>query len=440
MLVPLILDLQNAVVTPPVILVNPVNQSTVVGSTASFAVVATGTGLSYQWTKNGGNIAGATSSTYVTPAEVLADNGALFACVVTNSAGSVTSTSATLTVTSSGGGTPTVVTPTTAISYETRALIDRAYGRCRLRPEQITDEMIDRAKWNLYLILSDMSNTGTPVWCLQKTLLSLTQGQPLVTLPVGTVDVRNAYLRTQGNITPDHGPTIGTTYLTWDFSLTGAQNVNTLGLYFPGTPPTAITVQTSPDNSTWTTVTTQNTWGTTAGLYWYDLAGSSQAIYWRATAAATSTSTSVQPTTVYLASNLSEIMMARLNADSYESYPNKAFQGRPLQFWLDRQLQPVMNLWPTPDAASALLPLVVYRQRYIADVGTLPQVIEVPQYWYESITWKLAANLSWDTPEVDPKLCPALEAKADSMMRLAWAQDRDKAPIQLQYGIGVYTR
>jgi len=132
-------------------------------------------------------------------------------------------------------------------------------------------------------------------------------------------------------------------------------------------------------------------------------------------------------------------MMARLNADSYESYPNKAFQGRPLQFWLDRQLQPVMNLWPTPDAASALLPLVVYRQRYIADVGTLPQVIEVPQYAYESITWKLAANLAWDTPEVDPKLCPALEAKAESMMRIMWNQDRDKSPINLQYGIGVYT-
>jgi len=61
--------------------------------------VASGTApLSYQWQKNGTNISGATGSSYATPATKTSDNGSTFAVVVSNSAGSVTSASATLTV------------------------------------------------------------------------------------------------------------------------------------------------------------------------------------------------------------------------------------------------------------------------------------------------------------------------------------------------------
>ena len=319
--------------------------------------------------------------------------------------------------------------------FETRALIDRAYGRCRLRPEQITDEMLDRAQSNLYLILGDMSNTGTPVWCLQKQLMTLVQGQPALTLPVGTVDVRNAFLRTQGTLTPDVGPVISSGSITFNFSLNGAQLPNSIGITWTAAP-IGLLLQTSPDNSTWTTTVTVPVASST-GLQWIDTEGSSQAIYWRLIPSGAGT---ISASAVTLGYQLSEIMLARINADSYEAYPNKAFQGRPLQFWLDRQLVPIMRLWPTPDAASALLPMVVWRQRYIMDVGTPPQVIEVPQYWYEAITWKLAANLAWETPEVDPKLPMALEAKAEAVMKNTWNQDRDKSPISFQYNLRSYTR
>jgi hypothetical protein len=62
-------------------------------------VTATGTApLSYQWRKNNAHIKGATSASYTTPPTTTADNGASFKVVVSNSAGSVTSNSATLTV------------------------------------------------------------------------------------------------------------------------------------------------------------------------------------------------------------------------------------------------------------------------------------------------------------------------------------------------------
>jgi len=64
--------------------------------------VANGTApLSYQWQKGTTNIQNAISSSYTTPATTSADNGSQFRVVVTNAGGSVTSSSATLTVTAS---------------------------------------------------------------------------------------------------------------------------------------------------------------------------------------------------------------------------------------------------------------------------------------------------------------------------------------------------
>jgi hypothetical protein len=83
----------------PSITTQPASQTVTAGQTASFSVAATGTvPLSYQWRKNGTAISGATSSSYTTPATTSADNGAQFTVVVTNTAGSVTSNAATLTV------------------------------------------------------------------------------------------------------------------------------------------------------------------------------------------------------------------------------------------------------------------------------------------------------------------------------------------------------
>jgi hypothetical protein len=83
----------------PSITTQPTNQSVAVGHTATFSVVATGTApLSYQWQKNSTTISGATSASYTTPVTVLSDNGTMFSVIVSNSAGSVTSSQATLTV------------------------------------------------------------------------------------------------------------------------------------------------------------------------------------------------------------------------------------------------------------------------------------------------------------------------------------------------------
>ena len=102
----------------PAITTQPAAQSVTAGQTATFLVTATGTSLKYQWKKGGTDIAGATSRTYTTPATSMADSGAVFTVVVSNSVGSVTSNSATLTVTAAVV-VPVVVAP--AISTQPAA-------------------------------------------------------------------------------------------------------------------------------------------------------------------------------------------------------------------------------------------------------------------------------------------------------------------------------
>jgi hypothetical protein len=83
----------------PTITTQPISQTITSGRTATFSVAATGTApLTYQWTAKGAAISGATSASYTTPATTASNNGSTFSVTVSNSAGSVTSNNATLTV------------------------------------------------------------------------------------------------------------------------------------------------------------------------------------------------------------------------------------------------------------------------------------------------------------------------------------------------------
>ena len=96
---------QKITVEKPSIGKQPQNASVKAGEQATFTVAATGTDLKYQWqiNRNDGNgfadIAGADRASYTTSAVDKNCNGYKYQCVISNSAGSVTTNAATLTVT-----------------------------------------------------------------------------------------------------------------------------------------------------------------------------------------------------------------------------------------------------------------------------------------------------------------------------------------------------
>jgi len=120
----------------PSIAAQPADQAVAAGQTATFTVGAAGTSpLTYQWQKSGAAIGAANGASYTTPAAALTDSGAVFSVVVSNTAGSVTSRSAKLTVTAAAGGAPAITTqpaPQTIVAGQTATFSVTATGAAPL--------------------------------------------------------------------------------------------------------------------------------------------------------------------------------------------------------------------------------------------------------------------------------------------------------------------
>lgn len=102
----------------PTIAAHPQNASVPVGAPATFTVSASGTPpLAYQWQRDGADLPGATAAGYTLAAAALADDGALFRCVVTNAFGSATSNPARLGVTPDLAPTAVITLPAPGALY-----------------------------------------------------------------------------------------------------------------------------------------------------------------------------------------------------------------------------------------------------------------------------------------------------------------------------------
>jgi hypothetical protein len=93
-----------------------------------------------------------------------------------------------------------------------------------------------------------------------------------------------------------------------------------------------------------------------------------------------------------------------------------------------------------PNSGADTSQLVLWVQRYIMDVGTMTQEIEVPQRWYEAIVSMLAAKMALEILEVDAGMISMLDAKAERALYVAQAEERDNSPMMIAPNIAVYTR
>lgn len=318
-------------------------------------------------------------------------------------------------------------------TFNTRRVIEHAARRCKLPAQSLSAEHVDIANDNLYLLLSALANEGAPLWCIQKTIYPLYEGQGYITTYSGTVDILNANLRWLQEVT-------GTDTATATSNVTEFQTptaVSTVGIYWSAAS-APIEFARSNDGLTWTIIQAEVPNASDGEWSWYDLGSSVPASYFRVRA----TSGTLDFSQIYLGNTPTEIPLARLNRDDYTNLPNKTFQSnRPLQYWLDRQsLSPVMNLWPVPNATATVMQVVVWAHRHIMDVGTMTQELEVPQRWYEAIVSMLAAKLAMEYAEVDPQLIPVLDAKAQQALYIAQQEERDNSPLNIAPSIGAYTR
>jgi len=352
--------------------------------------------------------------------------------------------------------------------FNTGKLIDRAFGRSQLAPQKITPEYIAIAQDLLYLALSTLASKGVALWAVQKVVLPIYDAVQDVLAPLGTVDVLNANLR---NITQLQLPAPGIIYTSsaggvaanaFDNNLATACTQTApngaLTVQFPGagqpvvfgilpnaTGTWSVAIQTSTDGITFTPIYTNTALAAITGQWqWIDVQGIPEAgvLYVRLQA---SGGTTLNVTEFVTGAAPQEIPIAKINRDNYSNYPNKWFQGRPLEFWYNKSIpQPTLTLWPSPQLQFTFSQIVLYVQRYVQDVGTLTQTIEVPQRWFLAILTRTAKELMFMIPEIakgmsDTDKAALLQEDKDRWAE-GWASETDSSPVMMRPNIRAYTR
>lgn len=336
-------------------------------------------------------------------------------------------------------------------------LIEFAFRESGKAAEEQTPQYVNGARQALFYILQNASNRGVNLWMLKSILLGTQTNQSVLTLPEGTIDVREANWRYI--ITPQISAALPTTnvnainlfsqtlsgYATsaaapnnwFGASYSAGQRIIQAGFNSYGAATYNFVFETSEDGVTWVLRQTLPE-VTLADKEWYyfQVDPTPEHIYYRLRETVATTFSLRQISFSY---TQQDIPLARLNRDDYWNLPNKQFTSqRSLQYWMDRQIVPQMYLWPIPDNDFQVFQLVIETE--LQDVGTLTDSLYVPNRWLAAIQAQLSHKVALQLPGVDLARITYLEGQAKEWLRQAEDEERDKSPIYLTPNISYYTR
>ena len=118
--------------------------------------------------------------------------------------------------------------------------------------------------------------------------------------------------------------------------------------------------------------------------------------------------------------------MDRIGRGEYLNLPNKTDQGRPSQFFVDRQINPVVYLWQTPENSTDQI--IYYRLVRIDDADDYNNTFEVPFRFYPCLVSGLAYYLS---VKFAPDRTALLKSVYEEEFSRAATEDRDRASLRL---------
>jgi hypothetical protein len=119
-------------------------------------------------------------------------------------------------------------------------------------------------------------------------------------------------------------------------------------------------------------------------------------------------------------------ILTPISRAEWTSYPNKQDQATPSSYYLDRQVSPILTLWPTPD--NSYQTLVFNQSQQIMDVTSMNQNINIPQMFMEPVISALAARMAF---KFAVERYPTLQAMADQSFELARVEDTEKVPLRI---------
>ncbi len=124
---------------------------------------------------------------------------------------------------------------------------------------------------------------------------------------------------------------------------------------------------------------------------------------------------------------ITDYEVERISRGEYATLPNKTTKGRPSQFYFDRQIDPVINLWATPENSTDQL--VYYYVRRIEDADALVNTTDMPFRFYPCMVAGLAYYLAMKRA---PEKIQILKSVYEEEFQRAADEDEGRTPLKLQ--------
>ena len=144
----------------------------------------------------------------------------------------------------------------------------------------------------------------------------------------------------------------------------------------------------------------------------------------------TLTSDVVDVLEVVLRRDNTDFTIQRISRGEYLTIPNKTTQGRPSQYYFDRQIDPVINLWSVPENSTDQL--IYYFVRRIQDADALVNTTDMPFRFYPCMVAGLAYYLSMKRA---PERAQLLKVVYEEEFQRAADEDEVRTPLKLQPSI-----
>ena len=122
-----------------------------------------------------------------------------------------------------------------------------------------------------------------------------------------------------------------------------------------------------------------------------------------------------------------DINMSRLSRSEYINIPNKTTKARPNQYFLDKQISPVLNIWPAPENSTDVL--VFNKLVRMDDADNAKNTMDMPFRFYPCFTAGLAYYISMKKA---PEKTQLLKQIYEEEFLRAESQDEDRASFRIR--------
>jgi len=297
---------------------------------------------------------------------------------------------------------------TSTFNLDLNNIVEEAFERCGL--DLRTGYDLKTARRSMNLLSMEWANRGLNLWTVDQQTIVMNTGQPIYPLPVDTVDILDAVIRTQSgsqynqidiNISRIAEPT----YMSIPNKLATGRPIQMYVNRQSGMSNATTVTLASTINSTDTTITLS----TTSGL---------ASIGFIKIGSETISYTNVDPTNNQLVN-----CWRGQNGTTAAAHTSGAS--------ITVQNLPCVNLWPTPNPPGNQYTFVYYRLRRMQDAGeggTYEQ--DIPFRLLPALISGLAYQIAMKKPEVPPERIAMLKADYMEQFQLAADEDRDKASVR----------